>query len=337
MLIGELAAHSGISARMLRHYDRIGLVSPTERSPNGYREYSARDLRRLFQVEGLRSLGLSLREIDGVLADLSFSPAGLVEQLIARTRDQVAREQELLRRLEQVRASEPADWSDALRTIALLRGLDAGDPSARQRFVLSHAAETDQDAETLAEAALNEADPNVAGALHWALARTGDRAVPVLARGLESTVAERRRRAVMALAKLPSPHATAALAAAFRHPDPFVRGRAALARGRLGEPDAVPALVELVVSGEDDVEATDVLGRLARDPAHEDGIVRALALELSGAGEDARQRLALVLAELPGEPADALLRSLSGDPSPAVALTASFLLRGRPDGERSRE
>ena len=56
MLIGEVSKHSGVSARMLRHYDSVGLVSSTGRFQSGYRQYSAEDVRRLFHVEaGTRS------------------------------------------------------------------------------------------------------------------------------------------------------------------------------------------------------------------------------------------------------------------------------------------
>uniref|UniRef100_UPI000DF73206 MerR family transcriptional regulator n=1 Tax=Desertihabitans aurantiacus TaxID=2282477 RepID=UPI000DF73206 len=185
MLIGEVAERSGISARMLRHYDRIGLVSPSGRSSAGYRRYAEDDVRRLFQVEALRALGLTLDEVGEVLADLSFDPAAVVDQLLARTRERLAREQELLRRLERVRSSDPTAWSDVLRTIALLRGLDAASPSARQRSVLSLAGD-DRHGDVLVEAALAEDDPVVAGALHWALGQAGESVVPALAEALGS-------------------------------------------------------------------------------------------------------------------------------------------------------
>lgn len=329
MLIGELAERCGISARMLRHYDRIGLVSPTDRTAGGYREYSPEDVRRLFHVEGLRSLGLSLHEISEVLADLSFDPAAMVEDLISRTRERLRQDEELLGRLAQVRASDATAWSDVLRTIGLLRGLHAEDPSARLRFALSHAGELTADAATLAEAALNEADPQVAGALYWALARTGDRALPVLADALESPDADRRRHAATALAKLGSPQATAVLAGAFRSADPLVAARAALARGRLGKMDAVPGLVALVVEGRDDVEATDVLGQLAREPSRADEIAAAIAGEVPGRTAEARQRLATALRELPGSLAESILSTLATDADHGVSVTASFLLRER--------
>nr|WP_231747633.1 MerR family transcriptional regulator [Auraticoccus cholistanensis] len=240
-MIGEVAGRAGISTRMLRHYDRIGLVSPTGRSAGGYRQYSEDDVRRLLHAEGLRSLGLSLPEVVAVLDDLSFSPEAVVEDLISRTRERLARDQELLHRLQQVRLSGPTAWSDVLRTIALLRGIGAGSPSQRQRSALKVADEADRHVGVLVEAALEETDPAVAGAIHWALARTGDAAVPVLAGALRSADPGRRHRAVAALEKLATPAAGAALAELSDHPDPVVAARATLARGRSGSAAAVAA------------------------------------------------------------------------------------------------
>lgn len=329
MLIGEVAAQSGVSARMLRHYDSIGLVSPSGRTHGGYRQYEDDDLRRLFHVEGLRSLGLTLQEVVEVLEDLTFSPAAVVEELLSRTHERLAREQELLRRLDQVRASGPAACSDVLRTIGLIRGLQAHSPSARQRFALSRTGGDDRDAVHLAAATLEESDPHVAGALDWALARTRDGAVPVLAEALGSPAPERRRRAVRALAKIGSPRAAEVLAEALRHPDQVVSGRAALVRGALGDLDAVPRLVALVVEGDDDVEAAGVLGGLASRHECAEVVAQALTEALGGADEAARRRLAGALAEVPGAVALATLGTLAGDPDRGVALTARTVLRAR--------
>jgi len=327
MLIGELAERSGVSARMLRHYDSIGLLSPAERSHGGFREYSDSDVQRLFHVEGLKSLGLSLNEITEVLADLSFSPAAMVAQLVDRTRDRLAREQELLRNLEQVRADGPEAWSDVLHTIGLVRGLGLGSASARQRFVLSWTGENGQDARLLAEAALSETDPIVAGAMHWALQRLGDEGLPILAEGLRSPLLERRQRAVAALAKVSSPAALALLAEAVRDPDPVVSGRAALIIGASGDTDAIPVLVRMVVEGRDDVDAAGVLGALASSPGCGDDIADAIAAELGHVDIPTRQRLAAALAEVPGRRAVEVLTSLVQDPDREVALTAAFLLQ----------
>lgn len=65
--IGELAAAAHVSVRTLRHYDAIGLLRPAARTEAGYRVYAEADLARLYRILGLRSLGLPLDEIGGLL------------------------------------------------------------------------------------------------------------------------------------------------------------------------------------------------------------------------------------------------------------------------------
>lgn len=66
--VGEVAAVSGVTVRTLHYYDRIGLLSPSGRLPNGYREYSEDDLDRLQQILFYRRLGFSLEDIASLLA-----------------------------------------------------------------------------------------------------------------------------------------------------------------------------------------------------------------------------------------------------------------------------
>lgn len=66
--VGELASLTGVSVRALHHYDRIGLLPPSDHTEGGHRLYAIDDLVRLQQVLTLRYLGFSLREI-GVLLD----------------------------------------------------------------------------------------------------------------------------------------------------------------------------------------------------------------------------------------------------------------------------
>lgn len=327
MRIGEVAARTGVSARMLRHYDQVGLVSPSGRTGSGYRIYEPEDLTRLFHVEGLRALGLTLAEAAEALRDMSFDATVLVAELTARTRERLAREEELLRRLEQAQASGPA-WSDVLHTVALVRGLTAGSPSARQRAALALAADTrEHDAAVLVEAALGEPDPYAAGALVWAVARTGAAATTALVEALASPDQRRRRRAVEALVKTGSPEAVAALTAALDHPDPRVRGRAALFVGARGELRAVPRLVALVVDGEDDVDAASVLGTLGEHHGRADAVTDAVVDALGRCSGPARLRLTAALGEIRSDGARKALRRLEDDPDRAVALTAVALAR----------
>ncbi|MFF5185828.1 HEAT repeat domain-containing protein [Streptomyces sp. NPDC000345] len=329
MLIGDVARRSGVSARMLRHYDALGLVRPTGRTVGGYREYSAEDVRRIFHVESLRSLGLSLRQIGRALEDPAFTPPDLVSDLIRRTEDRLAREQELLERLRAIDASAPTDWQGVLRIVALIRELNSTSAAHRQQAVLARPEDVPVPAELLARAALTESDPHVAGALRWALARSGGDGVATLRAGMHSQDADVRRRAVLAIAEMPeAPGATAVLADALGDPDTTVRRRAALALGRQGVAAAVPTLVSMVVEGSDDVDAAEVLGMLSLDPGCTDRITTALVDELAAPTADSatRIRLAQALVELAGTTAQEVLRQLAHDDDGAVALVASALV-----------
>ncbi|MEU8899898.1 HEAT repeat domain-containing protein [Nocardia sp. NPDC048505] len=328
MLIGEVASQSGVSARMLRHYDALGLVRPTGRTVGGYREYRLDDIRRIFHVEGLRSLGLSLREVGQALDDPGFTPAALVADLTRKTEQRLAQQQELLGRLRKVDAARPSDWQDVLRLVALMRDLGSDDAARRQQAVLAPGEDAPLPADLLAEAVLAETDQNVAGALRWALARSGADAVPALASGLRSGEAEIRRRAVLALAELPGAAATAFLTEALADDDPAVRRRAALAVGARGGTAAIPVLVEAVVEGRNDVEAAELLAVLAREPEWGERILRALLDELDAPATDSaiRVRLTQALAEMPADLALDPLRRLTRDPDRSVALLATTLV-----------
>ncbi|MCG3040712.1 MerR family transcriptional regulator [Streptomyces fenghuangensis] len=343
MLIGDVARHSGVSTRMLRHYDALGLVRPTGRTAGGYREYSAEDVRRIFHVESLRSLGLSLKQIGRALEDPAFTPSALISDLIRWTRDRLVREQELLERLRAIDASEPTGWQDVLRIVELMRELDSPSAARRQQAVLTRPEGASASAELLAGAALAESDPHVAGALRWALARSDGDGMAALTAGAHAEDADIRRRAVLAIAEMPeAPGAIAVLADALGDPDTVVRGHAALVLGRRGVPAAVPVLVGMVVEGANDVEAAEALGTLSQDPVCADRITAALAGELAAPTADSatRIRITQALVELTGTTAREILRQLAHDGDRAVALIASALLRvldERPSEDRSGE
>ncbi|MFJ9411244.1 MerR family transcriptional regulator [Streptomyces sp. NPDC101393] len=331
MLIGEVARRSGVSSRMLRHYESLGLVRPSGRTGSGYREYSGEDIRRIFHIESLRSLGLSLREIGRALDDPGFTASALVGDLVRQTRERIAAETELLTRLRRIDAAEPTGWDDVLQVVALLQALGSKSPDARQRAALSAADEVPVPVEALAEAALSETEPNVAGALRWALARSGDGGTALLAEGLGSPVAAVRERAVQSLAEMPGGEATAQLRVALTNPDVVVRGYAALALGTRGVADTVPTLIDMIVEGRNDTDAADALSVLASDSVTADQIATALVDRLAHdtAEAPARGRLTQALAGIPGTRASRALVELSHDGERAVALTATYLLRLR--------
>lgn len=331
MLIGEVARRSGVSARMLRHYESLGLVRPSGRTGSGYREYSGQDIRRIFHVESLRSLGLSLREIGRALDEPGFTPSALVGDLVLQTRERIAAETELLTRLRRIDAADPADWEDVLQVVALLQALGSKSASARQRAALSSDHEVPVPVEALVDAALGETDPNVAGALRWALARTGEDGVALLAEGLDSPTAAVRERAVQSLAEMPGEEADAVLREALASVDDAVRGHAALALGARGEAAAIPTLIAMIVEGRNDTDAADALSVLASDSARADQIATRLVDHLADAttGAPARGRLTQAMAGIPGTTTSRVLVELSHDEDRAVAVTAAYLLQLR--------
>ncbi len=74
MKIGELAKASGCHAQSIRHYERLGLLPPSQRTPTGHRRYGNADLERLRRVRRARSQGLSLPQIRVLLDEAEAAP-----------------------------------------------------------------------------------------------------------------------------------------------------------------------------------------------------------------------------------------------------------------------
>jgi MerR family copper efflux transcriptional regulator len=66
--IGAAAHRSGITVKMIRYYESIGLIAPADRTASNYRTYDERDISRLEFVKRARGLGFSLDEIRQLLA-----------------------------------------------------------------------------------------------------------------------------------------------------------------------------------------------------------------------------------------------------------------------------
>jgi MerR family copper efflux transcriptional regulator len=96
MQIGEAAAQSGVSAKMIRYYEEIGLVPRSARRPQGYRDYGSQDVHRLQFVDRARDLGFTIKEIAELLrlysdrrrssADVKRIALGHVAELEAKIR-----------------------------------------------------------------------------------------------------------------------------------------------------------------------------------------------------------------------------------------------------------
>jgi Cu(I)-responsive transcriptional regulator len=67
MQIGEVSAASGVSNKMIRHYESIGLIPPAGRRVSNYRDYGHHDVHRLRFIRRARDLGFSIDEIRDLL------------------------------------------------------------------------------------------------------------------------------------------------------------------------------------------------------------------------------------------------------------------------------
>ncbi|GAB2524918.1 MerR family transcriptional regulator [Paramicrobacterium agarici] len=92
--INETARHAGTTSRTLRHYDHIGLLTPSHVGANGYRYYDEAALVRLQRILLLRELGLGLGSIAEVIDRESDAPTALRSHLtwLRREHDRIARQ-----------------------------------------------------------------------------------------------------------------------------------------------------------------------------------------------------------------------------------------------------
>jgi Cu(I)-responsive transcriptional regulator len=68
MNIGAAADMTGVTAKMIRHYEAIGLLQPPARRDNDYRDYGDREIHELRFIGRARRLGFSIQEIRALLA-----------------------------------------------------------------------------------------------------------------------------------------------------------------------------------------------------------------------------------------------------------------------------
>jgi Cu(I)-responsive transcriptional regulator len=98
MNIGEAAEASGVSAKMIRYYESIGLITPPVRTQSGYRVYQDADLHMLRFVKRARTLGFSIEETAALLAlwrDKERSSADVKALAMRHVRDLEAKIAEL--------------------------------------------------------------------------------------------------------------------------------------------------------------------------------------------------------------------------------------------------
>lgn len=119
--IGELARRTGVTVRALRHYDDIGLLSPSTRSEGGFRLYSPDDVGKLYRIQALCRLNLPLAEVRKVLTVGDATFPDIMQRQIAFLNHQISHAvalrdhlTELQSRLHQSASLTMDDWVGAL-------------------------------------------------------------------------------------------------------------------------------------------------------------------------------------------------------------------------------
>ncbi|MEO7635517.1 MAG: Cu(I)-responsive transcriptional regulator [Sphingomicrobium sp.] len=129
MKIGGASAASGISPRMIRHYEKIGLLAAAARRDSGYRDYDERDVHTLRFVGRARDLGFSVEEIGKLLAlwnDRSRASGDVKALALARAAELKRKARaldEMRRALEHLAASCHGDDRPECPIIGGLEGL----------------------------------------------------------------------------------------------------------------------------------------------------------------------------------------------------------------------
>lgn len=92
MRIGDIGHKVGVDPPTIRYYESVGVLPEPDRTPSGYRRYSAADVERLRFVTLARSLGLGLDDIREILGlrDRGEAPCGYVRDVLDRQVDAVA-------------------------------------------------------------------------------------------------------------------------------------------------------------------------------------------------------------------------------------------------------
>jgi DNA-binding transcriptional MerR regulator len=121
MQIGEVAERTGLSLRTIRHYEDVGLVSPSARSKGGFRLYTEADVERLMVIRRMKPLDFSLDEMRDLLeitdriTDTDDPPQGEEKERLCERLDSYRKVAEARCETLRARLTDAEDFAATLR------------------------------------------------------------------------------------------------------------------------------------------------------------------------------------------------------------------------------
>jgi len=122
--VGQLAKQVCLSVRTLHHYDEIGLLSPSVRTPAGHRLYNTGDISLLYRIQALKQLGLSLQQISDIIRERSQELPDILSQQVFRLDQEMEQARQLKTKITRLQSSlqsgDAPDVENWLDTLALM-------------------------------------------------------------------------------------------------------------------------------------------------------------------------------------------------------------------------
>ncbi|WMS41967.1 Cu(I)-responsive transcriptional regulator [Acuticoccus sp. MNP-M23] len=132
MNIGQASRESGVSSKMIRYYEEVGLTRKVERSAAGYRSYEASDVHTLHFIRQARDFGFSIEKIASLLAlwrDRDRASADVKSMALAHVAQLEARISELQAMADQLKHLAENCSGDERPGCPIIERLAASDPA----------------------------------------------------------------------------------------------------------------------------------------------------------------------------------------------------------------
>lgn len=132
--VGDLADRAGLTVRALHHYEDIGLLRPSTRSAAGHRLYGPDAVDRLYRVNRLRRVGLSLDQVGRILDGEDGGLSDALERHRADIDDRIARLTSLRSAVHAALTDVDTDDDPTERLLEVLSAMETTDNGLRRRI-----------------------------------------------------------------------------------------------------------------------------------------------------------------------------------------------------------